>query len=375
MAVNKKSTPIEQAISQGKTAEEAEAERRTGGETLSVNGLVSENGDGYQVAKEFVEQRDGKITCTCDDYIGATTLGVDADKGGYRCVHIYAVRHFTTLGDGRASLQEPESVIQEQPVEQPIVGTPADNTADATADMVDAEVDKAYGESGPGKNFIEILSQKLPPQLIRQREAKWSKTGFVEYIEWATVADILDKVAGSNWSFEIKQLLPGANAVTVISRLTVFGVSRDGVGVSGLVGDNWELAIKSSTSDSLKRCAVMFGVGRELYSHDEVEPSTDNTRKASFGGDVPNRAASTSTGDMATSKQINMIRAIAANMQGDVEAECRRVLGCGVDELTKKSASDFIGHIKSFEEGGNGTLQPIAAEQPEPAAPRPKINW
>lgn len=345
----KKTPEIEDLVKSpvGMSADDAEAVRREAGEKLSKNQLVKASGDGYDVfsesGKAHVSRDLNTTTCTCADYDGATTIGIK----DYKCEHIYAVKHFTMFGETKVDTKVDAKVEtkEEQVAEKQDIVFDGDNM----------EVVEETEED----NFIARLSKPLPRALIKTRDVTWGKK-FVEYITWTTAADILDKIADSNWSFEIKQVLMGSSSVTVVSALTVFGVTRDGVGVNDVVGGKWEMAIKGAASDSLKRAAVMFGVARQLYEDDI--PSEDTLKRAAnFQGNVQGNVqgnnqqsgspVATSLGDMVTAKQLGMIRAIGNEAGVDVDSETKTMFNCSLEELSKKAASDLISHLQTIQRG------------------------
>lgn len=77
------------------------------------------------------------------------------------------------------------------------------------------------------------------------------------------------------WSFQVIEIVTRANAdkptVTVLGRMTVKNVVRENTGMASVVmsksgkGEANE-AEKSATTDALKRCARLFGIGRYLLS-------------------------------------------------------------------------------------------------------------
>lgn len=73
-------------------------------------------------------------------------------------------------------------------------------------------------------------------------------------------------------------------------------------------------------------------------------------------------------GDMISGKQLGMIRALAREQGIDVAAECQRLNGCAIDELSKRAASDFIGHLQSLE-GRPATPEYTGAPTPPPSTP------
>lgn len=84
----------------------------------------------------------------------------------------------------------------------------------------------------------------------------------VAYLDARAVQDRLDAAVGAeNWSFTWDALIQGKDLQVVRGMLTIFGVVKSDVGDSGGgIEPN-----KSAVSDCLKRCAVMWGVGRYLY--------------------------------------------------------------------------------------------------------------
>lgn len=111
---------------------------------------------------------------------------------------------------------------------------------------------------------------QIPRDRIQYRVGNFSeKTGgasFLVYIDARTASEGLDVVLGVNkWGFVWTQIQGQSWAVR--GTLSIGDVIREDVGYPQ---DNnkkdtadW---LKDAVSDALKRCAVQFGVGRELYS-------------------------------------------------------------------------------------------------------------
>lgn len=80
------------------------------------------------------------------------------------------------------------------------------------------------------------------------------------YVDARVVAQRLDDVVTpAGWDFSITPL-PGD---VVQGKLVVGGIVREDVGYPN--SDDDAEPLKSATSDALKRCAVLFGIGRHLY--------------------------------------------------------------------------------------------------------------
>src|SRR5688500_13719534 len=79
---------------------------------------------------------------------------------------------------------------------------------------------------------LKELRKNVDPHLVRQRVGGRDRNGnthMVEYVEWHTVADILDKNA-PNWGHTIKDIRMIGDIVAVTVALTIDGVTREGVG-------------------------------------------------------------------------------------------------------------------------------------------------
>lgn len=87
--------------------------------------------------------------------------------------------------------------------------------------------------------------------------------GCLAHIDARMVMDRLDSVVGpDNWSDQIEIIAVG-NSITATCHLTVWGITRGDTGPT--MQANNENAAKEAVSGALKRAAVKFGIGRELY--------------------------------------------------------------------------------------------------------------
>ena len=243
------------------------------------------------------------------------------------------------------------------------------------------------------KHWLDVLRSPTDPSLIKTREGYRDRQGnmvMLNYVEWHTVADILDDVLADKWGFEIVKMECPGDMVIVQGRLTIelahddgtpYQVTRDGVGVGK---SNNELGVKAAASDSLKRAAVLFGIARDLYekeppAHEQEAPRpptqqprqyTDtrqytgdpvnargpqpsgNSRtpdtRASTPDDFPLNPVSQNMSDLVSAKQLGMIRALARDKQVDPDDECRGVMNCKAAELTRRAASALIQHLQSM---------------------------
>ena len=89
-----------------------------------------------------------------------------------------------------------------------------------------------------GSNVLDFsttlreLKASLDPNLVRQRAAHRDRNGnvhMVDYVEWHTVADILDEHA-PNWEHTVKDIRAIGEIVTITVAITIDGVTREGIG-------------------------------------------------------------------------------------------------------------------------------------------------
>jgi hypothetical protein len=205
-------------------------------------------------------------------------------------------------------------------------------------------------------NFTSTLAElrkNVDPDLIRHRAGRRDRNGnvhMVEYVEWHTVADILDEHA-ADWGHTVKDIRAIGDIITVTVAITIDGVTREGIG-TGKTGS--ETGIKKAEHDALKRAAVKFGIARELYKKEFDSIDQEETPERVVSRQQPSSvslvdAVAKSLGDMVTSKQLNMIRAIAREKNVDAEAVCGEMFACRIDEISKRAASDLIDRLQQIQ--------------------------
>jgi hypothetical protein len=190
---------------------------------------------------------------------------------------------------------------------------------------------------------LRTLRQPVDPKLVKTREGWTDRNGnrhMVEYVEWHTVADILDRVSPT-WSHSVRGIVQIGDMVAVTAAISIDGVTREGVGTG--TADN-ETGIKKAEHDALKRAAIKFGIARELYQRESDVIEQQGAGPQS--GDFPRDPLAKSMADLVTPKQLGMIRALAREAGVDAEEECQATLRCRTEELSKRAASSFIDHLK-----------------------------
>ena len=194
---------------------------------------------------------------------------------------------------------------------------------------------------------LKELRKTVDPNLIRQRAGRRDRDGnvhMVEYVEWHTVADVLDDKA-PNWGHTVKDIRSIGEIITVTVAITIDGVTREGIGTGKAIS---ETGIKKAEHDALKRAAVKFGIARELYKR-EFDSIEQTEEPQAFEAQTVVDPVAKNLGDMITTKQLGMIRAIAREANADAERECSQLMRCGIDELSKRAASSLIEHLQNLQ--------------------------
>ena len=79
---------------------------------------------------------------------------------------------------------------------------------------------------------LKQLRKDVSPNLVKQREGWRNRNGeiqMVDYVEWHTVADILDETT-PNWMHSVKDIRQIGDIITVTVALTIDEITREGIG-------------------------------------------------------------------------------------------------------------------------------------------------
>lgn len=366
--------------------------------SIAAMGLVNREGDHFSVStpslrgkqSSYEVRRDetGRIRCNCLEFEEAAV-----SDPAFRCEHILAVKYALVAKNTEPATKQPINVSTEIEVvsndksatesrvstrgEQKTAEISADVSTNGQVEAVEAEKKQLANTKGDKrmtqKNLAENLAIDAPevfeksnnvltftstlkelrknvdPNLVKQREGWRDRNGnthYVDYVEWHTVADILDENA-PNWSHTVKDIRQIGDIFTVTVAITIDGVTREGIGTGTAES---ELGIKKAEHDALKRAAVKFGIARDLYKKesDAIEYAGAVPSPTNDGG-FPNNPIARSLGDLVTAKQLGMIRAISREMNIDPDEECNTVMQCKTDELSKKAASAMIQHLQDLQ--------------------------
>jgi Rad52/22 family double-strand break repair protein len=376
---------IDQIREQAKGIEEARGrkadQRDRRAQSLAAMGLVTREGSRYfvktaaargqQESHEVWRDEKGRVRCSCAEF-----EGLWADEPAFRCEHILAVKHSLAANAPTSAAVEAENALpgsvepplrEEAPEKAPTdAQEPGDYHEDyemndkkkVIAQSNEAEIKAETNvESAPKApqsaqivplafgNLLRTLRQPIDSRLIKTREGwtdRQGNTHWVEYIEWHTVADILDRVA-PDWSHAVRNITQIGEVVAVTAAITINGVTREGVGTGPA---DTETGIKKAEHDALKRAAVKFGIARDLYRRESDVLEENGGIPPSITRDPRPKTL----GDLVTPKQLWMIRNLGREIGCDVEKECQSLLQCNLEEISKRAASSFIDYLKRLQQ-------------------------
>ncbi len=197
--------------------------------------------------------------------------------------------------------------------------------------------------------LLKRLSEGIRKEDVKQREGWRDRNGqthYVDYVEWHTVADLLDRIV-PDWSHAVRGTVQIGDFVAVTAAITINGVTREGVGTGPA---DSETGIKKAEHDALKRAAVKFGIARELY-RDEDGSNDSSRRMGNNASTVPPRDPIAKTlPDLISPKQLALINRLAKTLKLDPEATCQEMYQAKLNEISRRAASALIERL-------NATLQ------------------
>ncbi len=364
--------------------------------SIAAMGLVNREGAkfmvstpslrGKQTSYEVHRDELGKIRCNCLEYEEMAVENTD-----FRCEHILAVKFALVQKNSEPITKQKvvslpvtessKSKLGEQKANKTLIEASAPGHAE-TVKVKNSSLTDKKGENKMNtqnlqdttfvtaeeaemvetrNNVVQMnfastlrnLRQNVNPTLVKQREGwkdRYGNIHKIDYVEWHTVADILDEKA-PNWNHTVKDVRQIGNFVTVTVAITVDGITREGLGTG--YADS-EMGIKKAEHDALKRAAVKFGIARELYKKESETFESEGSVPPNHDGGFPAHPVATSLLDLVTAKQLGMIRAISREIGIEADDECQTILSCKTDELSKKAASLFIQHLQDLQ---NQTVQ------------------
>lgn len=374
---------------------EVQQKREKKAKAIQAMGLVDREGDHFRVftpslkgqEKWFEVRRNeaGAVICDCPVFAG------EAEAKGFRCEHILAVKYALLAQQEAAakSLQVNDQTESRRSRrgEQESTSSEADASSEGRDEDVKVETVRLEAKQGEiemkqndlkevevrdvdsndvakTSNILDFsatlqeLRRNVDPKLVKQREGWRDRNGnvqTVDYVEWHTVADILDDVA-PHWTHTVKNIEQIGDIMTVTVAITIDGVTREGIGTGNAHN---EMGIKKAEHDALKRAAVKFGIARELYKKESDVIERGGSLGSNDDDGFPTQPVARNLGELVTAKQLGMIRALARELRIDADEECNSVMSCRTDELSKSAASSFIKHLQEMQRPGEVERMPL----------------
>jgi len=144
-----------------------------------------------------------------------------------------------------------------------------------------------YTENEQDAAVIEGLKRPVGMADIKWRQASAetsAKVKMLGYIDARYVMDRLDECAGAtNWSNEYMEIKD-----RIFCRITINFPSGKTISKMDCGAETRFEQEKGVVSDALKRTAVLFGIGRDLYSLPDYWAETNAIGKTSYGWQPPN---------------------------------------------------------------------------------------
>ena len=388
------------AVEKNKTEKTEKVEKREKrAKSIAAMGLVRRENDkfcvstpslrGRQTSYEVWRDEVGKIRCNCLEFEEAAV-----SDSTFRCEHILAVKFALVAKNTESATKQsvkvetqvdfkPTQVVSEDKnASESRVSARGEQESDEVLEKTsaDGQADKKSAEPSPLANTkgeitmnrenlqampfltaeeetpnnvlnftstLKELRKNVDPELVRQREGWRDRNGnaqMVDYVEWHTVADILDETA-PNWMHTVKDIRQIGDIFTVTVAITIDGITREGIG-TGLA--NSEMGIKKAEHDALKRAAVKFGIARDLHKRESDTIEREGAVPPNNDG-FPANPIARSLSDLVTAKQLGMIRALSREIGIDPDEESQTVMECKTDELSKRAASSFIQHLQDLQ--------------------------
>jgi len=120
----------------------------------------------------------------------------------------------------------------------------------------------------------EILEKEFAPHLVKQRPGFGG--GYLSYVEAHHYIKRFNEAFDYDWSFSITNHHVGNDEVYVVVMINAKDVCKEAFGSSLRKGKSVGDALKSASTDALKKAASMFGIGLHLYESesDAVAPAS-----------------------------------------------------------------------------------------------------
>jgi hypothetical protein len=201
----------------------------------------------------------------------------------------------------------------------------------------------------------EMLEKPFGKEQIKQRKGNFGD--MIDYVETHAVIQRLNDSFEGQWSFEIITQEKEGSEVIVLGKLTVEGVSKTQFGSNKIslskagevisIGDDW----KAAGSDSLKKCASLFGVGLHLYGAEKKEQPPEQPGKGMSEKSQPKGGTAITKEQLA---QIKELRTKLGWTPKIVQDKSQEMFGTDkVETLNPTMATALIAFMQTQNGGGS----------------------
>ena len=221
----------------------------------------------------------------------------------------------------------------------------------------------------------DILEKPFTQDQIKQREGNFGK--MLAYVEGHAVIQRLNEAFDARWSFTVQRndVINETDEVLVLGQLEADGIVKCQFGSSRITrsresGEMISLAddFKAATTDALKKCATMLGIGLHLYNGNNSgngQPRNNgnspgngqgyNNGNGSGNGQDFNSGNgsgghSSNNGNRLSGKQYKYIMQLNDKMgrnKADLDQQCISMFGTTAQYLSKNDASTVINHLRA----------------------------
>jgi hypothetical protein len=195
--------------------------------------------------------------------------------------------------------------------------------------------------------FLKQLSSGIKKEDVKRREGWRDRNGqthYVDYVEWHTVADLLDRLV-PNWSHAVRSIVQIGDFVAATAAITINGVTREGVGTGPA---DSETGIKKAEHDALKRAAVKFGIARELYRDEDGSNDSSRRMENKAPATPPRDPIAKTLSDLISPKQLALINRLAKTLKLDPEVACQEMYQAKLSEISRRAASALIERLNAM---------------------------
>ena len=207
----------------------------------------------------------------------------------------------------------------------------------------------------------KLLEEPFDTTQIKKRPGAYGRT--LSFVEGHSYIERLNRALDGDWSFRVVEhrILP--NEVLVLGELTSCGITKQAFGGKHITRDresgeaiNLSDCLKGATTDSLKKCCSLLGLGLHLYSESEseenvgrqghqLESGNGNNRTRHGGNGGSRHEGGNGNGTRLTQKQLSAIWSLGRRLNmsaDDIRERAETMFGTGPEFLDRSSASSFI---------------------------------